>query len=447
MHLKQNYVTSDTSEAKMNVVQEAKYIMSNVEGNNNKYWYIFRYDNHKCITKNGRVGATKGDEHEFDHDSEEAAIKFFNAKCREKDRKGYKKLDVIAPGAVVIKTVSASANLSEVAKKQIEYNSPDTAKLIERLSKANTHNILESTTMQYNVDTGLFSTPCGIVSQDTLDKARDLLVVMSDYVKNADFRNKKYINNLEEYLMLIPQKVGRKLDPESLYTSLADIRKQNDILDSLNASLTTALSSKDSTNPVEVEQKLFSCKLFKNEDDRVMKRLKDKFRKTLKRGHECAHLDIKTIFDVEIKVMKDAFEKHGTPLGNIQELWHGTRIFNVLSILKGGLQIPKKNASNVTGAMFGPGVYFSDISSKSLNYSYGYWDGKKRDQNCFMVLADVAMGKSYIPHSSYETLPKKGYDSTFAKPGQSGIQNNEMIVYNTNQCNINYLIEFSPDGK
>jgi poly [ADP-ribose] polymerase len=293
----------------------------------------------------------------------------------------------------------------------------------------------------------LFSTPCGIVSQDTLDKARDLLVVMSDYVKNTDLRNRKYINNLEEYLMLIPQKVGRKLDPESLYTSLADIRKQNDILDSLGVSLTTALSNTDANNPVEVEQKLFSCKLMKNEDSRVMKRLKEKFKKTLKRGHECAHLDIKTIFDVEIKMMKDSFEKHGSPIGNVMELWHGTRIFNVLSILKGGLHIPKRNAANVTGRMFGDGAYFSDISSKSLNYSYGYWDKGKRDNNCFMMLADVAMGKSYVPAGSYESLPKKGYDSTFAKPGKSGIQNNEMIVYNTNQCNITHLIEFSPDGK
>jgi poly [ADP-ribose] polymerase len=60
-----------------------------------------------------------------------------------------------------------------------------------------------------------------------------------------------------------------------------------------------------------------------------------------------------------------------------------------------------------------------------------------------MFLADVAMGKSYTPKSSSESLPKAGYDSTFAKPGESGIINNEMIVYNVNQVNLKYLVEFT----
>jgi poly [ADP-ribose] polymerase len=124
-------------------------------------------------------------------------------------------------------------------------------------------------------------------------------------------------------------------------------------------------------------------------------------------------------------------------------LWHGTRIFNVLSILKSGLLLPKTlSTMQIAGAMFGNGLYFSDQSSKSLNYSRGYWDGGPRDRNCFMLLVDVALGSSYIPKGSYETLPKAGHDSTFAKPGVSGILNNEYIVYRPSQANIKYLVEF-----
>jgi len=115
----------------------------------------------------------------------------------------------------------------------------------------------------------------------------------------------------------------------------------------------------------------------------------------------------------------------------------------VLSILKQGLVVPPSNASHCCGRMFGDGVYFSDQSTKSLNYSYGYWDSGQRDQNCYMFLADVAMGNSYIPqgHSS-RTLPSK-FNSIFAKGGVSGVTNNEMIVPSTNQCNLKFLVNFS----
>ncbi len=62
-----------------------------------------------------------------------------------------------------------------------------------------------------------------------------------------------------------------------------------------------------------------------------------------------------------------------------------------------------------------------------------------------MFLADVAMGKIFIPKSySDGPFPKKGYDSVFAKAGVSGVYNNEMIVYRTDQCNLVYLVEFVP---
>jgi poly [ADP-ribose] polymerase len=61
-----------------------------------------------------------------------------------------------------------------------------------------------------------------------------------------------------------------------------------------------------------------------------------------------------------------------------------------------------------------------------------------------MFLADVAMGRSFVPsgYGSRHSYPAPGYDSTFAKAGQSGIHNNEMIVYSTHQCNLTYLVEF-----
>jgi len=59
------------------------------------------------------------------------------------------------------------------------------------------------------------------------------------------------------------------------------------------------------------------------------------------------------------------------------------------------------------------------------------------------------MGKILIPKDTYGgSYPQPGFDSVFAKKGvTAGLYNNEMIVYKNYQCNLTYLIEFSPGGK
>ena len=111
---------------------------------------------------------------------------------------------------------------------------------------------------------------------------------------------------------------------------------------------------------------------------------------------------------------------------------------------KSGLIIPKSNGSiQVTGRMFGNGIYFSDQSTKSLNYSYGYWDGGAKDNRCFMFLADVAMGKPWHPtRTGPNVVPAAGHDSVYARGGRDIVQNNEMIVYRTSQAKLKYLVEF-----
>jgi poly [ADP-ribose] polymerase 2/3/4 len=92
--------------------------------------------------------------------------------------------------------------------------------------------------------------------------------------------------------------------------------------------------------------------------------------------------------------------------------------------------------------MFGNGLYFSDQSTKSLNYSYGYWNGV-REPNCFMFIADVAMGNASTPSGPTRNNPPAGHDSYFAQANKSGVQNNEMIVFRTSQVQLRWLIEFA----
>jgi poly [ADP-ribose] polymerase len=424
------------------VIREARYIKASVQNNNNKFWYISEFDDATCLVHYGRVG---GDGAKLVHNfsSQVQATHFFDNKCREKqgDRKGYRKLDVIdstGPSETLGKQ-----RLAKVAAEQIQADCPQTKNLIQYLTQVNAHNILASTTMKFDVDQGLFRTPCGIVTSHSINQARGLLTQIGQYVAKKDFHNPQYQAILNDYLMLIPQKVGRKLDPAALYPDQKAVQQQNDILDSLEASLQSVLAKPQNQDEEEPElPKLFDVKLHLVDETKEIQRIRKKYQSTLQSIHACAHLDVKKVYAVEIATMQEAWRKSGHPVGNMVELWHGTKASNLLSILKCGLIIPPSNASYCTGRMFGNGIYFSDQSTKSLNYAYGYWSGRT-DNNCFMFLADVTMGKHYVPKGPGEALPKPGYDSTYAKAGVSGVINNEMIVYKTYQVNLRFLVEFA----
>jgi len=438
-----------------NIIRQDKFIKSDHKNNNNKFYYISEFDDCSIEAHYGRVGDA-GTKAPKSFDSQTAAAKFYDSKVKQKLTSGrngeiaYRKLDVVEDfteslsGAVDLGNGKISTSLTDIATEDIKPSCPEVEKLIKYLTKVNVHTILSNTVMTYNDKTGLFSTPCGIVQKSSIIEARDLLKDIGNAVNKSDVYSEKYGDLLNDYLMLIPQDIGRRrIDPATFF-SMSDIHKQNDILDSLDASLQSLQTKpKMAKNDKEPErEKIFSVDLNVCSDGKTFDYLKSKYQKSMNRSHQCSHLKIKRIYEVTIDIMNKAFQADGKNVGGIRHLWHGTRAANLLSILKGGLIIPPSNAGHCTGRMFSNGIYFSDQSTKALNYAYGYWGGAK-DNNCFMFLSEVAMGKSFVPSGPSSNLPKMGYDSTFAKAGISGVQNNEMIVYRTSQCNLKYLVEFS----
>ena len=74
-------------------------------------------------------------------------------------------------------------------------------------------------------------------------------------------------------------------------------------------------------------------------------------------------------------------------IGNKMLLWHGSRLTNFVGILSQGLRIAPPEAP-VTGYMFGKGVYFADMSSKSANYCFT----NKENNTGILILCEVAIG-------------------------------------------------------
>lgn len=423
--------------------QTLMYVLTDANANNNKFWEITSDEAGRVSTRNGRVGSAG------QHRVLGMGDALFHAKIREKERKGYKRVEVVGqasgPGGI------DKAELIGAAEAQIGRGDPVISALVRQLAEINRHQIIAASGGQMNVDlaTGIVSTPVGVVTLANIRQARDILQRLEPLIRGADFDSPDFLTPLEEYLMLVPQKVGSKRGWHRDFLAAEDaLTRQGTLLDQLEGSIEIAEDRLRKTHESESSEaapaKIFDVTMRVSEDPDLRARVLAFFKAGHHAKHASSRLKVARIFEVTLGDMDRDYREDGLRLGGVMELWHGTRAHNLLSILKSGLIVPKGNGSiHVTGRMFGNGVYFSDQSTKSLNYAAGYWDGKASDERCFMFLADVAMGRPWHPDRTGSSVkPPAGYDSVYARGGRDRVLNNEMIVYRTSQVNLKYLVEF-----
>ena len=441
----------------------AMLIFTDAKANNNKFYELVLNEDDSISLSWGRVGSsgqkktTYGGAREF--------MRIMNSKTS----KGYERTQTVNINSNSQSTTKVA--LKEAAKRDLlgldnlnnvqglaikKEDVEISVSLIERLTEINRHQLTVASGGNIKMDdSGLITTPLGMVTGSTINEARKLLIKLDKYVQKQDYVSDSYIQILEQYLKLIPQKVPHRRGwYESFFTNFSSLIAQGSLLDQLESSIDLyKIKEKEAieemkSNSHEIKEKLFNTQIQLVTDKKIIKSIEEMFENSVNRRHVSSHLKLKNVYELRNDDALNRFDKMANKIGNVKRLWHGTRAFNVLSILKSGLIIPKSGGSyHITGRMFGNGIYFSDQSTKALNYSYGYWDGGSRDNNCFMFVSDVAMGREFTPNSygGYSNFdPKKhNCDSLFAKAGVSGVMNNEMIVYDLDQVFLRYLCEFS----
>jgi poly [ADP-ribose] polymerase len=142
----------------------------------------------------------------------------------------------------------------------------------------------------------------------------------------------------------------------------------------------------------------------------------------------------------------DVYDKDLFYKANVVPLFHGTRSQNITGILKSGLLIRPAGVI-ITGAMYGSEAIYFGKSSKSINYTNikaSYW-ANGNDDRAFLFIADCALGNQKIATgpSHYSKANIKPAHSVWAQGGKSGVINDEFILYDTNQNNLRYLLEFT----
>ncbi|XP_012981718.1 poly [ADP-ribose] polymerase 2 isoform X2 [Mesocricetus auratus] len=181
--------------------------------------------------------------------------------------------------------------------------------------------------------------------------------------------------------------------------------------------------------------------------------------------HKDYTMTLLDVFEVEKEGEKEAFRKD---LPNRMLLWHGSRLSNWVGILSHGLRVAPPEAP-ITGYMFGKGIYFADMSSKSANYCFA----SHLKNTGLLLLSEVALGQSnelleanpkaegllqgkhstkglgkMAPNPSHfitlngSTVPLgPANDTGIVNPEGYTLNYNEFIVYNPNQVHMRYLLK------
>lgn len=404
------------------IKEKRELIFAEVGKNSNKYYYIDLHDDGRVTSKFGRVGFAL---QECDYGIQGA--RFLEKKYNEKLKKGYTVLKTVSDGIVETK----NSNLKDAARNQIKLSDPTLQELVDRLVKYNIHNITSNTTIKYDVQSGLFTTPLGLVTKEAIDEARIVLADIAEVVKEDKQDSKPQLFN--QYLRLIPQNIGTKFIIRNIFPDDESVQKHLGILDSLEVSLNTARAPEKKQ---VIEEKLFDLEIHAMSAAELT-RVTSWFESSKKGMHGYGHYKVKRGYEVVLNQNRSNFKD----IGNIQEVFHGTSCANSLSILKSGLKVAPPSTAAIAGKMFGNGVYGSQTSSKSLGYTFGRW-GQGQGQVGHIYILDFAMGKAHYP-SGYGGMSKvpSGYDSCWALPKNTGLHNDELIVYKDEHVKIKYLLE------
>nr|XP_053644979.1 poly [ADP-ribose] polymerase 1-like [Cherax quadricarinatus] len=273
------------------------------------------------------------------------------------------------------------------------------------------------------------------------------------------------------FYTLIPHDFGMKKPP--LLDDVELIKTKIGMLDNLSE-IEVAYSllkseGNDDKDADPIDKHYHKLKTKVNEVDKKGKEYK-MIQDYVSNTHATTHSHYKLIVEEVFKIEREGEKKRYKPfkqLHNRKLLWHGSRLTNFAGILSQGLRIAPPEAP-VTGYMFGKGVYFADMVSKSANYC----STSQSNPTGLILLCEVALGEMYErTQAEYvEKLPKgkhstKGMGRNCPDPSQalvledgvevplgkgvpSNVKNssllyNEYIVYDVAQINAKYLLKLN----
>lgn len=437
---------------------------SDLKHNNNKFYIIQLLEseankgNYFVWTRWGRVG----------HDGQFAmqksanldqAKKDYEKKYREKVSKGYTEIEISydedEPKAGT-KKGKYDEEEKQIASK-LDHDVEDLIKLIFNMK------LMQRQMMEIGYDAKKM--PLGKLSKNTIKQGYEVLKQISDVLDGKT--NGDLTDLSSKFFTVIPHDFGFKHMSQFVINTKEKLKEKLDMVQSLgDIEIATRLLEEGGSkgmSEVDANYAKLKCEIVtldtSSEDYKIIE-------KYIQTTHAATHsnfkLEIQKIYKVNRTGEDQRFKSH---IGNDMLLWHGSRLTNFAGILSQGLRIAPPEAP-VTGYMFGKGIYFADMVSKSANYC----SAGSSDNIGLLLLCRVAVGTPRdLYHADYNAgnLPSyahstKGVGKTApgvntrarfrnmivpigpgvsAKSISSSLLYNEFIIYDVTQARLEYLIK------
>lgn len=425
------------------IIKEIMLTCVNIQLNENKFYHIRLFNNNEVLAEYGRIkdkNSVRLDEK--GPIGEAGFIKLMNSKLKGKGKSKYEISNILLDNNN-LSNIKSNFNLLDLAMSQIETNNEKCKDLVKNLVDKNIHNIAAISNISFSKNSGSFVTPLGPVTKEGIFKAIMKLDQLHNIIHESDKIDidNRLLKLNQEYFLIIPTDIKNLRQTENyLIFNKERLNMQYDLCETLLKTIDLLITEIPSQSNKE---SIFKVKMNLLIDKNEIKRITNLFEKSKNKlhGNTVNSLKINNIYNISLNDEEKLFRKD---MSNIMELFHGTKVINILSILKSGLLMPSQTPGRKTGAMYGNGLYFSDQSTKSLNYCDGmHWNNSAKQDKVYLFIADVAMGNYNIPTHSTKKPPPKNFDSYFAKANNSGVRNNEMIVFNKNQIKLKYIIEMN----
>jgi poly [ADP-ribose] polymerase len=366
-----------------------RYLTMVDAGENNYKYYSIKVNGDTFEATWGRMGVTG----RVMAGNKVYPIKDYSKKYNEKIAKGYKDRTEILTSSGSDESTSASKEATMLYNFLLKY------------SKERVH----STLVSDNLTKGM------------VEHSRKLL---NDLYNSNDIRS--FNNVLLELMAICPRKVDKV--ESQLAKSRRDIPFIFDREEDLQKAMEGVVGNGGGTLDADV--------LMATDEQReqVLDKLSDKLKPKV--------VDVYRVKPNRQQVKFDNYIKQRN-ITKIKQLWHGSRNENWISIIRNSLSLSPN--AQITGKMFGNGIYFAPSSMKSWGYTSGdgaYWTGGG-SKDAVMGLYATAYGEPHITERAGKFTEDTiyGKDCVHAKAG-SQLRNDEIIYYNEAAMVLNYIVTF-----
>ncbi|KAM6540933.1 hypothetical protein CsatB_005380 [Cannabis sativa] len=461
-------------------IYDAMLNQTNVGDNNNKFYVIQALESDDggrfmVYFRWGRVGVKGQEKLQGPYTSQESAIQEFEQKFHAKTKNHWSdRKDFFSyPKSYTWLEMDYSENEKESSVKEQSVSAiqahPRNTKLEARVAKFISLICNVSMMRQQMMEIGYNADklPLGKLSKSTILKGYEVLKRIAEVIGQS---NRRLLEQLSgEFYTIIPHDFGFKKMRDFVIDTPQKLKNKIEMVEALSEiEVATKLLKDDigcQEDPLYSQYQSLRCELTPldcdcDEFNMIAKYMQNTHAKT----HSNYTVDIVHLFRVSRDDEVDRFSKFASTK-NRMLLWHGSRLTNWTGILSQGLRIAPPEAP-VTGYMFGKGVYFADMFSKSANYCYA----SHSTSSGVLLLCEVALGDmAELRTAKYDAdklpegkLSTKGVGRTApdlskarrldngvlvpeGKPKdnphhEGALLYNEYIVYNVEQIRMRYVV-------